>query len=98
LSVGGNKEKQEEEELQLKVVEAISIKNMTPGSSTNVKINAHGPDKEEMRSVGLLGELQKVFTWFNVDLHGFDLGLVQRTMKTARQKHKLVNSALKVTF
>jgi hypothetical protein len=51
-----------------------------------------------MRFVGLLGGLQKVFSWFNVDLRGFDLGLVQRTMKTARQKHKLVNSALKATF
>jgi hypothetical protein len=36
LSVGGNKDKQEEEELQLKVVEAISMKNRTHGYSTNV--------------------------------------------------------------
>jgi hypothetical protein len=55
LSVGGNKEKHEEEELQLKVVESISMKIRTPGSSTNVKINVQGPNKEEMRFVGLLG-------------------------------------------
>jgi hypothetical protein len=35
LSVVGNKEKHEEEALQLKVVEAISMKITTPGSSTN---------------------------------------------------------------
>jgi ribonuclease HI len=39
LSVVGNKDKQEEEELQLKVVEAISTNIRTPGSSLNVKIN-----------------------------------------------------------
>jgi hypothetical protein len=98
LSAGGNKEKHEEEELQLKVVEAISMKIRTPGSSTNVKINAQGPNKEEMRSFGLPGGIQKVFSWFNVDLHGFDPCLVQHTMKTARQKQRLVNSALKATF
>jgi ribonuclease HI len=98
LSVVGNKEKQEEEVLQLKVVEAISMKITTPGSSMNVKINVQGFDKEEMRSVELLGGFQKVFSWFNVDLCGFDLGLVQHTMKPARQKQRLVNSALKATF
>jgi len=36
-SVRGNKE--EEEELQLKVVEAISMNIRTPRSSLNVKIN-----------------------------------------------------------
>jgi hypothetical protein len=66
--------------------------------STNVKINIQGPNKEEMRSTGLLGGLQKVFSWFKVDLRGFDPGLVQRTMKTTRKKHRLVNSALKATF
>jgi hypothetical protein len=98
LSVGGNKEKHEEEELQLKVVESISMKIRTPRSSMNVKINAQGPNKEEMRYFGLPGGIQKVFAWFNVDLHGFDPCLVQHTMKTARQKQRLVNSALKATF
>jgi hypothetical protein len=46
----------------------------------------------------LLGGFHKVFAWFNVDLRGFDPGLVQRTMKIVRQKHKLVNSTLKATF
>jgi ribonuclease HI len=64
LSVGGNKEKQE----------------------------------EEMKSARLFGGLSKVFAWFNVDLRGFDTGLVQHTMKTSRQKQKLINSALKATF
>jgi ribonuclease HI len=84
FSVRGNKEK--EEELQLKVVESISMNIRTPGSSSNVKINVQGSDKEEMKSVELLGGFQKVFAWFNVDLHGFDPGLVQHTMKPARQK------------
>jgi hypothetical protein len=70
----------------------------TPGSSTNVKINVQGYDKEERRSVELLGGLQNVFDWFNVDLHGFDPGLVQHTIKPARQKKGLVNSALGGTF
>jgi hypothetical protein len=33
-----------------------------------------------------------------VDLRGFDPSLVRHTMKTARQKHRIVNSALKATF
>jgi hypothetical protein len=37
LNVGGNKEK--EEELQLKVVVAISMKIRTPRSSSNIEIN-----------------------------------------------------------
>jgi hypothetical protein len=59
LSVGGNKEK--EEESQLKVVEAISMNIRTPGSSSNVKINIQGSDKEEMKSVELLSGFQKGF-------------------------------------
>jgi hypothetical protein len=51
-----------------------------------------------MRSVELLGGFQTDFSWFNEDLRGFDLGLIQRTMKPARQKQGLVNSALKATF
>jgi hypothetical protein len=54
--------------------------------------------EEEMRSAELLGEFQKIFAWFNVDLCGFDPGLVQHTMKPARQKQRLVNYALKATF
>jgi hypothetical protein len=50
-----------------------------------------------MRSVELLGGFQNVFSWFNMDLRGFDPGLVQHTMKLARQKQGLVNSALKAT-
>jgi hypothetical protein len=88
LSVGGNKEK--EEESQLKVIETISMNIRTPGSSSNVKINIQGSDKEKMKSVELLSGFQKVFAWFNVDLRGFDPGLVQHTMKTTRQKQKLV--------
>ena len=84
MNVGGNKAK--EEESQLKVVEAISMKIRAPGSSSNVKINIHGSNKEEMKSVELLSGFQKVFAWFNVDLRGFDPGLVQHTMKLARQK------------
>jgi ribonuclease HI len=85
-SVVGNKDKQEEEELQLKVVEAISMNIRTPGSSLNIKINVQGSDKERLKSVELLGRFQEVFTWFNMDLRGFDPGLVQHTMKLARQK------------
>ena len=66
LNVGGNKEK--EEESQLKVVEAISMKIRAPGSSSNVKINIQGSDKEKMKFVELLSGFQKVFAWFNVDL------------------------------
>jgi hypothetical protein len=51
-----------------------------------------------MKSVELLGGFQKVFAWFNVDLRGFDPGLVQHTMKPTRKKQRLVNSALKATF
>jgi hypothetical protein len=98
LSVEGNKEKQKEEELQQKMVKTISMNIRTPGSSTNVKINVQGSDKEERRFVELLGGLQNVFSWFNVDLHGFDPGLVQHTIKPARQKQGLVNSALGGTF
>jgi hypothetical protein len=94
----GNKEKQKEEELRKKVVETISMNIRTPGSSTNVKINVQCSDKEEMRSVELLGGFQNVFSWFNEDLRGFDPGLIQRTMKPARKKQGLVNSALKATF
>jgi ribonuclease HI len=83
-SVRGNKE--EEEELQLKVVEAISMNIRTPGSSLNVKINVQGSDKEGIKSVELLGGFQEVFSWFNMDLHGFDPGLVQHTAKPARKK------------
>jgi ribonuclease HI len=86
LSVVGNEEKQEEEELQKKVVETISINIRTSGSSTNIKINVQGSDKEEMRSFKLLGGFKNVFAWFNMDLRGFDPGLVQHTMKLARQK------------
>jgi hypothetical protein len=77
LSVGGDEEKKKEEELQLEVVEAISMKIRTPGSSSNVKINVQGSNKKEMRSAELLGGFQKVFSWFNMDLRGFDPGLVQ---------------------
>jgi hypothetical protein len=86
LSVGGHEEKQKEEELQLEVVESISMKIRTPGSSLNVEINVQGSNKKEMKYVELLGGLKKVFSWFNMDLHGFDPGLVQNTMKLARQK------------
>ena len=98
LSIVGNKEKRKEEELQKKVVETISMNIRTPGSSMNVKINVWGFDKEEMRSVELLGGFQNVFAWFNEDLRGFDLGLIQRTMKPTRQKQGLVNSSLEATF
>jgi ribonuclease HI len=86
LSIVGNKEKQKEEELQKKVVETISMNIRTPGSSTNVKINVQGSDKEEMRSAELLGGFQNFFAWFNMDLHGFDPGLVKHIMKLDRQK------------
>jgi hypothetical protein len=39
-----------------------------------------------MRSVELLGGFQNVFSWFKMDLRGFDPGLVQHTMKPAKQK------------
>jgi hypothetical protein len=58
----------------------------TLGSSSNVKINIQGSDKEKMKYIELLSGFQKGFSWFNVDLHGFDPNLVQRTMKTTRQK------------
>jgi hypothetical protein len=82
--VGGNKEK--EEESQLKVIKTISMNIRTLGSSSNVKINILGSDKEKMKSIELLSKFQKVFAWFNVDLHGFDPGLVQCTMTKARKK------------
>jgi hypothetical protein len=95
-SVRGNKE--EEEDLQLKVVEAISMDIRTLGPSLNVKINVQGSDKEGIRSTDLLGGFQEVFSWFNMDLHGFDPGLVHHTVKPARQKQRLVSSTLKETF
>jgi len=51
----------------------------------NVKIIVHYSDKEDMKSVDLLRGFQNVFSWFNEDIHGFDLGLIQRTMEPARQ-------------
>jgi hypothetical protein len=98
LSVVGNKDKHEEEELQLKVVEAISTNIRTPGSSLNIKVNVQVSDKERLKSVELIGRFQDVFVWFDMDLRGFDLGLVHHTMKPTRQNRRLVNSALKVTF
>jgi hypothetical protein len=80
------------------VVEAISMKVMTPGSSTNIKIYIQGYDKEEMSSVELIGGFQKVFSWFNLVLCGFDPGLVHHVMKLTRKKQRLVNSPLKATF
>jgi ribonuclease HI len=51
-------------------------------SSFSLSVGGNKEEQEEgMRSV-----VQKVFSWFNVDLRGFDPGFVQRTMKTARQK------------
>jgi ribonuclease HI len=94
----GNKEKHKEEELRNKVVETISMNIRTPESSTNVKINVQCSDKEEMRSAELLGGFQNVFSWSYEDLRGFDPGLIQHTMKLARKKQGLVNSALKETF
>ena len=70
----------------------------TPRSSSNVKINIQGSDKEEMKYAKLLSGSQKVFSWFNAGLHGFDPGLVQHIMKTTREKQRLVNSALEATF
>jgi predicted N-acyltransferase len=96
LSVGGNKEK--EEESQLKVIETISMNIRTSGSSSNVKINIQGLDKEEMKSVELLSGFQKVFAWFNAGLRGFDPGLVQHIMKKTRQKQRLVNLHWKKPF
>jgi hypothetical protein len=96
LSIGGNNEK--EEESQLKVVESISMNIRTPGSSSNIKINIQGSDREEMKFVELLSGFQKVFSWFNVGLRGFDPGLVQYIMKTNKQKQILVNSELEETF
>lgn len=86
LTIVGNKDKQEEEDLQLKVVESISMNIRTPGSSLNVKINVQGSDKERLKSVELLGIFQEVFAWFDMDLRGFDPGLVQHTMKPTRKK------------
>jgi hypothetical protein len=74
------------------------MKVMTYGPSTNVKIYIQGSNKEEMRSIELLGGFQKVFSWFNVVLLGFDRGLVHHIMKPTRQKQRLVNSTLKATF
>jgi hypothetical protein len=86
LSVVGNKEKQKEEELQKKVIATILL-NITPFEpSTNVKIKVQCFGKEEMRSTGLLGESQKVFSWSYEDLRGFDPSLIQHIMKLTRQK------------
>jgi ribonuclease HI len=76
LSVVGNKEKQKEEELQRKVIETILLIIRTFEPSTNVKIKVQCSGKEDMRSIRLLGESQKVFSWSYEDLRGFDPGLV----------------------
>jgi len=88
LSVGGDEEKHKEEELQWNVVKTIYMSIRTPEPSMNVKINIQGYDKERMRSVELLG----------MDPCGFDIGLVQHTMKSSRKKQGLVNFSLKETF
>jgi hypothetical protein len=98
LSDVGNKQKQKEEALQKKVVETISMYIRIPESSTNVKINVQCSNKEEMRSVEILGGFQNFFAWSYEDLRGFDPGLIQHTMKPTRQKQELVNSALKEIF
>jgi hypothetical protein len=51
-----------------------------------------------MKPVELIGIFQKGFSWCNMDLRGFDPGLVQHTMKPTRKKQRLVNSSLKASF
>jgi hypothetical protein len=80
------------------VVEDIFMNIRTPGPSSNVKINVQGPDKGEMNSTKLLCGFQKLFAWFNEDLHGFVPGLVQHFMKTTRKKKKPIYFASKETF
>ena len=80
------------------MIETILLNIRTFEPSTNVKIKVQCFGKEEMRSTGLLGESQKVFSWSYEDLRGFDPGLVQHIMKLARQKQELVNSALEAPF
>jgi hypothetical protein len=98
LSVVGNKEKQKEEELRKMVIETILLNITTFEPSTNVKIKVQCSSKEEMRSIGLLGESQKVFAWYYEDLHGFDLGLIQHIMKLARQKQEFFHSTPEAPF
>lgn len=86
LSVVGNKGKQEQEELRKKVIETIPLNIRTPEPSMNVKTNVQCFDKEEMGSTELLGESQKIFSWYYEDLCDFNPGLVQDIMKLARQK------------
>jgi hypothetical protein len=98
LIVVVNKEKQKEEELQMKVIETILLNIRTFELLTNVKIKVQCSSKEEMRYVELLGGFQNVFSWFNVGLRVFDPGLVHHIMKPSRKKQGLINSALKETF
>jgi hypothetical protein len=98
LSVVGNKEKQNEEELQKRVIETIILNIRTFEPSTNVKTKVQCFGKEEMRSIRMIGESKKVFSWSDEDLHGFDPGIIQHIMKLARQKQEFVNSALEAPF
>jgi hypothetical protein len=98
LSVVGNQEKQKEEELWRKVIETILLNIKTFEPSTNVKIKVQCSGKEDMSSTRLLGESQKVFSWYYEELHGFESGLVQHIMKLVRKKKEFVNSALEAPF
>ena len=79
------------------MIENILLNIRTFEPSTNAKINVQCSDKEKMKFVELLSRFQNVFAWSYEDLHGFDPGLIQHTMKLARQEQGLVNSALKET-
>jgi hypothetical protein len=80
------------------MVETIVLNIRTPESSTDAKKNVQCSVRKEMGSNGILGESQKVFSWYYEDLHGFDPTLVQHIMKLARQKQEFVNSTPEEPF
>jgi hypothetical protein len=104
LSVVGNKEKQKEEELRMKVGETISSNIWALESPKNDNIDTQCFGNEKMKFSKILGGFRKVFAWPYKDLRGFDLGFLQNTipikegMKPIMQEQGPINSAFKATF
>jgi len=82
----------------MKVGETISLNIELLESSTNDNISTQCSNKGVMKFAKLLGGFQQVSAWPYEDIHGFDPGLIQHTMKPSRKKQGLVNSTLKATL
>jgi ribonuclease HI len=94
----GNKEKRREGESRRKVGGTISLNIGALEISKSVKEGVQCSNKKEMRSSKPLGRFQNIFAWSYEDLRGFYPDIIHHTIKPARQKQTLVNSALNETI